>query len=288
VNNPFFLAEAPPVNTSISARICKPSSAPNSATAFFAEYIVVGRNSNFIWPEISNIGSSFEFQEWTNVSVFVFIDATQFYLDQRQKPVDKNIDVRLDLVRNNGELLTQAFCKQPPRVSMRLKRETFVASSNVSMTFCSPFSATVALVMTYNISDVDGMPVIKNVSSLPFTLKPRGPMTLIASDFLPVNFSSFVGEYDGPYAKFTLNTTSSLLPCSSIQFDYVADVVCASKSNTLSLFKASPSLQLKVTSVNGTSHSCEATVAHWSFVRPAQNCTIRFAIPSLNLTSRLD
>ena len=292
VNNPFFVPEAPPVNTSISARMYNPSmynpsSAPNPAAAFFAEYMFSGKNSNFTWPEISNIGSKFDFQEWTSVSVFVFIDATQFYLDQRQKPVDKNIDVRLDLVRDNGELLTQAFCKQPTRVSMILQRETFVAASNVSITFCSPFNFTVkvALVTTYNISDVDGMPVIKNVSSLPFDLNPRGPMTLISSDVLPVNFSSFVGEYDGPYAKFTLVTTSSLLRCSSIQFDYVADAVCASQSNTLSLFKTSTSSQLKVTSVNGTSHSCEATVAHWSFVRPAQNCTIRFAIPSLNLTS---
>jgi uncharacterized protein with FMN-binding domain len=287
VNNPFFVPEAPPVNTSISARMYNPSMYNPSSAAFFAEYMFVGKISNFTWPKISNIGSKFEFQEWANVSVFVFIDATQFYLDQRQKPVDKNIDVSLDLVRDNGELLTQAFCKQPPRVSMRLQRETFVAASNVSITFCSPFSftVTVALVTTYNISDVDGMPVIKNVSSLPFDLKPRGPITLIASDGLPVNFTSFVGVYDGPYTKFTLVTTSSLLPCSSIQFDYVADAVCAYQSNTLALFKASPSLQLKVSSVSGTSNSCEATVAHWSFVRPAQNCTIRFAIPSLNLTS---
>jgi len=286
VNNPFFVPEAPPVNTSISARIYSTGSAPNVAFPIaFQEYMFVGKGSSFEWAEFSNVGSKFEFQESTSVSVFVFINATQYYLDQRLRPVHKDIDVHFELVQANGTVLTEAFCKRPPQIVMKLQRETFVAASNVSFSFCSPVSTTVTLVMTYNISDVDGFPVIKYASSLPFELKRRGPMTLTESKFSLANSSAFVGEYDGPSVVFTLNSTASGLLCSLVQFDYIVDTVCGSNSNMPSLFNASRTHQTKVTSVIGTSQSCETQVSKWSFVTPARNCTIRLSVPSLNLTT---
>jgi hypothetical protein len=209
VKNPFFVPEAPPINTSISACMFSANVAPTLSTAFFEEYVFSGRNSNFTWADTSHIGSAFKFQEWTNVSVFVFINATQYYLDLSQKPIDKVIQVEFHLVLADGASYTHGFCRQPPRISMTLQRETFVVGENVSFTFCAASSVTVALVMTYRINDTDGTTVIKSASSAFFTLGIRGPMALVASGFPSVNISAFVGEYDGPSAKFTLNTETT-------------------------------------------------------------------------------
>lgn len=275
VKNPFFVPNPPAISTSLMALFFLQPLQTVPSQDDRSSYQSSGAASGKIFQAPPQVALVALF-EVVPVSILLFINASQTYLDDNSLPISKDISGSFGLAGSNAK---NFFCQAPQNISITIVAQAFLAvSENSFLWFCSSANSSVQLRFSYSTTNesravINLEPVLQN---LIFSgINGRESVSAVLQGTAVAGVAS----------NLSINvqyTSGSAVNCTRIRFEFNMILFCGGSEQ---LFMNPPS-ELRSTTKSYTSPlSCSVILTSFVFMRASTLCVFKVSIPRANVST---